>query len=85
MVQKTKISVALRRFSGGAMAGDAFTSGVCRVGPPTERPLLPWEALELAAFSRQWGVCGSQIRSLSERDGVHTCRLAALSPLRRQV
>ena len=48
--RRPKVSVALRRFSGGAMAGDAFMSGVCRVGPPTERPLLPWEALELAAF-----------------------------------
>ena len=35
-------------------------------------------------FSRQWGVCGSQILSLSERAGVHPCRLAALPPLRRQ-
>lgn len=50
MVQEAKVSVALRRFSWGAMAGDAFVSRVRRVGPPTERPLLPWEALELAAF-----------------------------------
>ena len=34
----------------GAMAGDAFVSGVCRVGPPTVRPLLPWEATRLAAL-----------------------------------
>ena len=32
------------------MAGDAFVSGVCRVGPPTVRPLLPWEATGLAAL-----------------------------------
>ena len=41
MVQEAKVPVALRRFSWGAMAGDAFTSGVLRFGPPTERPLLP--------------------------------------------
>ena len=32
------------------MAGDAFAIGVRRVGPPTERPLLPWEAPGLAAL-----------------------------------
>ena len=32
------------------MAGDAFASGVRRFEPPTERPLLPWEAPGLAAF-----------------------------------
>ena len=32
------------------MAGDAFVSRVRRFGPPTGRPILPWEALELAAF-----------------------------------
>ena len=32
------------------MAGDAFASGVRRFGPPTVRPLLPWEAPGLAAF-----------------------------------
>ena len=32
------------------MAGDAFMSGVCRVGPPYVRPLLPWEATGLAAL-----------------------------------
>ena len=50
MVQEAKVSVALGRFSWGAMAGDAFMSGVCRVGPPTVRPLLPWEAARLAAL-----------------------------------
>ena len=40
MVQEARFFVALRRFSWGAMAGDAFMSGVCRVGPPTVRPLL---------------------------------------------
>ena len=34
----------------GAMAGDELMSGVCRVGPPTERPLLPWEAPGSAAL-----------------------------------
>ena len=37
---KAKFSVAVRRFSWGAMAGDAFISGVCRVGPPIVRPFL---------------------------------------------
>ena len=50
MVQEAKVSVAFRRFSWRAMAGDAFMSGVCRVGPPTVRPLLHWEATRLAAL-----------------------------------
>ena len=32
------------------MAGDTFASGVHRFRPPTERPLLPWEAPGLTAF-----------------------------------
>ena len=32
------------------MAGDAFVRGVYKVGPPTVRLLLPWEATRLAAL-----------------------------------
>ena len=48
--RKPKFLLPCVAFEMGAMAGDAFTSGVNRFGLPTERPLLPWEVTGLAAL-----------------------------------
>ena len=45
------------------MAGDAFVSGVRRVGPPTERHLLPWKTTGLAASFVEVSVPTSGVRT----------------------